>query len=136
MPTYTLPRTGDVPLRFEGESIANVSTRPDDPSRFARWYELSLYRTKGGTYIIAIGYRSHYGDRETDRAVLCATPDGIRDELQMFDPLADVSGFPPGPAYRDKQERMERLLRLDWETAIRDLFADAEVAGEFAEEIS
>jgi hypothetical protein len=133
MQTYTLSRTGDVPLKFEGDELAFITTRPDDPGRFARWYEAAIYRTRGGTFVLFIAYRTNRGEPSVERAILCDSPEAVRAELTRYDPLEHLAGFPPGEAYAEKQARLERTLRLDWQTAVRDLFEGIEE--EFSETI-
>jgi hypothetical protein len=136
MQTLTLPRTGDVPLQFEGEHLAGVSTQtgPGGQDR-NRWFEIDLYRTEAGTYVLAISYMTLWqGEHITSRTILCESTEEVRNELRLYNPLQDVNGYPPGDAYQQKQERLERMLRLDWANAIKELFA--ETGDEFVERIA
>lgn len=135
MTSYTLARTGDAPLTFEGEHLAGISIERISGRNRNRWHEIDLYRTRAGRYVLTIAYRTLWqGEHDTRRAIPCDTPGGVREELRAFDPLADVGGYPPGDAYRDKQERLERTIRLDWAEGVRELFAALDAA-EFAEVI-
>lgn len=49
MQTITWP--GDTAIQFEGECLGFGTSDPD--STKPRWTEISLYRTAGGTYLIA-----------------------------------------------------------------------------------
>jgi len=46
---------GDRTLQFEGELLAHATSRRDDSER---WVEFDLYRTKGGSYVVARTGRS------------------------------------------------------------------------------
>jgi hypothetical protein len=134
MPEIILSRTGDVPLKFEGDCIAEVSTRLARGQERNRWFEVALYRTRGAKYVLAIGYRTQWqGEHDVDSVIPCVNPEEVRQELQLFDPLRDVTGYPLGEAYAEKQARLERTLRLDWANAIRELFQD--LGPDFAETI-
>lgn len=134
MNTYTLQRTGDTPLRFRGERIAEASSRIVGGQERNRWFELALYRTVGGTYVAAIGFRSQWqGEHDEDRAAACETPAAVRDELTVRDPIPVGIGFPPGAAYAEKQARLLVALRHDYDALVTELFEG--VADEFAETI-
>jgi arylamine N-acetyltransferase len=134
MQTYTISRTGDVPLKFEGEHLTGVSTQQIGGKDRNRWYEMDLYRTRGGKYVLKIHYMTLWqGEQFTSHVILCDDPAGVRKALLEFDPMRDVSGYPPGEAYAEKQARLERTLMLDWAAGIRELFAGIET--EFSESI-
>ena len=63
METWTLKRDGDRSLTFEGVMLASASSRRGSASR---WFEVSLYRTAAGSYVVAGVGRSDV-DGETDR---------------------------------------------------------------------
>lgn len=52
MEIYTIERTDEQPLRFEGELIASVNSYRHDNN--IRWTELALYRTRGGRYACVV----------------------------------------------------------------------------------
>jgi arylamine N-acetyltransferase len=134
--TYTLSRTGDVPLKFEGEHLAGISTQqgPGGKDR-NRWYEVDLYRTRGGKYVLKVHFMTLWqGEQFVIHVILCDDTAGVRKALIDFDPTRDAAGYPPGEAYVEKQARLERGLRSEWAAGIRDLFEGLET--EFAEEIA
>lgn len=60
---YTLRRTGQAPLRFQGELLAEADGEYESGRDFNRWHELTVYRTRGGKYVLRIAYRSaHQGE--------------------------------------------------------------------------
>lgn len=134
MQRFTIPRTGDAPVVFEGEHLAEVSTRLAAGRERNRWFEVDLYRTQAGKYVLAIDFHTMWqGEHDTSRVVLCDSPADVRAELTLFNPLEDVGGYPPGDVYAEKQSRLERALFLDWQTAVEELFVGLEE--EFAEVI-
>lgn len=56
MATYRLTRAGAVDLVFEGECLADVSSR--DGSAQQRWSEVRIYRTASGRYVTGMTGRS------------------------------------------------------------------------------
>lgn len=85
---FTLPRTGDRDLSFQGDLLATSSSRRGNARR---WLELSLYRTTAGSYVVYGVGRTQVPD-EVDRtwAVIADSPgDAIhaleRDELRCAD---------------------------------------------------
>lgn len=63
METFTLKRDGDRSLVFEGELIGRGSSRRGDAPR---WFEVHIYRTAGGVFVIGGAGRSLLPG-ETDR---------------------------------------------------------------------
>jgi arylamine N-acetyltransferase len=134
MQTYTISRTGDVPLKFEGERLAGVSTQQISGKDRNRWYEVDLYRTRVGKYVLKVHYMTLWqGEQFSTHVILCNTTADVRKSLLDFDPMQDVSGYPPGEAYAEKQARLERTLKLDWAAGVRELFEGIET--EFSETI-
>jgi hypothetical protein len=136
MTTFTIPRTGQAPLRFTGELIAETSTRLIAGRERNRWFVLKLYRTGGGKFPLSVAFRTRWeGEHDTDRVVLCGSTADVRIDLSLFQPLGmSIIGYPAGEHYAERQARLEQTLRLDWETAVRDLLG--QVSEEFAEEIA
>ena len=86
METVTLERTGDVPLTFEGEVVSEGDTSFIRGQRQNRWYELTLYRTKGGKWVLATVYRSQWQQEHDARAAqVYATAQEVVDELRADD---------------------------------------------------
>lgn len=50
---FRLTRTGDKPLVFDGELLAEVSNGPEERSRDV-WHKIALYRTAGGKHFLEV----------------------------------------------------------------------------------
>lgn len=121
--TFTLSRTGDRLLRFEGEMIAEVSSRRADKPNDNRWHEIRLYRTRGGQYVLAITFRTRWQDeQERLYAIVCNSPDEVRNKLTDYTPVPDGIGYPDGPAYREKQARLMTNLTIRYKALVTELF--------------
>lgn len=71
MQTYTLKRDGDRSLVFDGELLGSGSSKRDDHSR---WFEVRIYRTVGGNYIVAgVGRSTVEGEIDRYWADTCTT---------------------------------------------------------------
>lgn len=120
---YTLERTGNLPLTFEGEELASASSHRHQGPGQNRWHELLLYRTKGGRYAIAVSFHSRWqGEDDRHFAAHADTPEAVRDALKVYPVPPPGVGYPPGEPYRAKQERLEADLRRRFDQAVSDLF--------------
>lgn len=127
MKTITLTRTGDRPLRFTGEEVAEATSRQDQGACQTRYYELALYRTDSDRYVLAIGYRSHWeGELPDDRAYIEDSIAGIVETLRSTTPELPLLALPPGEAYADKRAHIEQSVRRCYEQAVTELLADVE----------
>lgn len=135
MESFTLRRTGQPPLAFKGEPIAEVDGRYVGGQEQNRWHELALYRTEAGRYVLAIAYRTIWqGESDHHEAHHAESPSAVLERLRDFDPLEYLVGYPPGRAHEAKQERLRDSLQRRWETLISDLYEDLPV--EWAEEVA
>lgn len=136
MADITVLRTGDVPLVFAGEMLAEVSSRCFEGMGEARWHELAMHRTAGGTYVLAVSFHSQYRDEgPLYEAVVTNNPDDMRAEVPTLS-LCRVPvgiGFPPEPRYEAKQARMVTDLERRFDQAVTELFVA--LGPEFAERI-
>lgn len=116
--TFTLPRTGNRQLQFEGEELASADSSVRGGNDSTRHHELALYRTIGGKYVIAIGYRTRWqGEHNHDAAIVCDSPEEATETLRSTLPTEHLMGFPPGDHYAEKRARVERDLCLRFEKA-------------------
>jgi hypothetical protein len=121
--SFSLARTGDLPLAFEGECLAKATSKRTEGPGQNRWHDLTLYRTAGARYVLCVCYRSQWRDEDDLQWVRSAdTPAGVRDALRAYQPVPDGAGFPDGEAFRDKQARMENDLRRRFAVAVTELF--------------
>ena len=109
MTDYTLPRTGDSPLTFRGDLIAEADSQARQGPAETRWYELAVYRTAGGSYVVAVGFRSRWqGEQGRNTARVFATPAEVRAYLRDYDPCDPAlwAGIPPGVHAADRRNTM------------------------------
>jgi len=105
----TLPRTGDRPLAFTGELLAQEETKWWAGKESNRWHKLALYRTAGDRWVLAIGYRTQWeGEVDHDEVFVCATAEEAAECLRSTIPTEHLRGFPPGDQWAEKQSRLER----------------------------
>jgi hypothetical protein len=119
--SITLKRTGLRPLQFEGEQIAETTSRQTQGPCQNRWWDLELYRT-GERYVISVSYRTQWqGEHDTNTVMVLSTPAEVEEWLHEFPHLAGISGYPPG--HEARQSRLEQALRLCWQAAVTELLA-------------
>jgi hypothetical protein len=113
MTTYVLARSGDVDLEFDGEIIANESSRgegiTDNPMRSSnpnRWAEVRIYKLSSGKGWVTeyVGKSAYPGEVDRPRVTVCATPEEVREALKTgrsyltniaVDALADAADADP-----------------------------------------
>jgi|AACY02.16.fsa_nt_gi hypothetical protein len=108
MKKYTVIRTGEMPLQFEGELLWEETSkeRPED----SRWHELRLYRTENGKYVVEILSVSTYRhEGQTSSANVFDTLKAACREFLDFPPFCCFKGYPP---WSDRQEDQAKLE--DW----------------------
>lgn len=112
--TFTLKRDGDRSLVFDGARLGASSSRRGDADR---WFEVGIYLTVGGTYIVS-GVGRSVRDGETDRswAVTCPSPREVIVALTRYDE-DDVAYLT-----RTSRDALEQAARSD--DGIRDAFLD------------
>ncbi len=125
---YTLPRTGDAPLAFQGRFIARASSQ-QPPTKKGRselethWHELALYLTTAGTHVAAISYRSTWPGELDDH---CARVGTLTDCLRWFreyDPTGPVRGFPRphGPSFARRHAALLQQVEHGFDAALSAL---------------
>lgn len=129
MEIYTLPRTGDRPVRFTGEILAQVSTREHQGPCENRWWVLTLYRTGVGQYVAAIGYHTQWqGELGRYDAYRCEDAQAVTAALRGHDYLGQVSRLSAGYGEREISREQQRLRKLSrcWEAGITDILFEIE----------
>lgn len=106
MDTITLVRTGNRPLRFQGEMLSSCNTKAHSGPGDTRWWEMAIYRTQAGGYVVHIAYDSNW-QGETCRYDVypCADAAAVAAAFRDHDHLSAIHG------YYNAGERQERLLR-------------------------
>ena len=116
---FTLPRSGRSPFTFQGDIIAQESTRSPRGRQRSRWHEVTLHRSLSGKYILAIGYRSEWNtELDRDEVHVMASPLEVESVLSTYDPVAYVVGYPLTPEYEDRQERLLKDIRMRWDALV------------------
>lgn len=129
----TLPRSGQAPLVFVGEMLAESDGERVSGREQNRWHELAVYRTPGGKFVVRIAYRTRWqGELEHNAAEVCQQPREVATVLRDHNPTAAVVGYPTGSGYKDKQARLMADIRGRYEEQISEILASAP---EFAERI-
>lgn len=106
MTTITLTRTGNRPIRFDGEQIASASTKAGQGPAESRWWDLALYRTAAGAYVVQIVYDTLWqGDSSRSDVYSCPDAAAVVDAVRSHDHRRGIHG------YHNPGERQERLLR-------------------------
>lgn len=130
----TLRRTGKPALRLADYGLrAQASSRAQSGARQTRWHELELWsadtQLQGPEqrHALVVAYRTQWeGELGHDHAELILRRD-LAAALAAIDPLAHVTGYPPGEQFAERRARMERELRAGWEHAVSDLLEQAQV---------
>lgn len=123
----TLPRTGDTPLTFSGELVADSDGQYAAGQNKNRWHELAVYRTTGGKYVVAIKYRTIWqGELDHDFAAVASDPKEAATLLREYDPTTYVVGYPIGEAYAEKQDRLMRDLTMRYQSQVSEVLSPAE----------
>jgi hypothetical protein len=136
---YSLPRTGAPNLAFDGELLAQVVGDAYLPAgrRNPRWHDLSLYRTRGGKYVLFISLISDWERRdrtlepEHHVATVLDSEAAVRRALETHDPATGIEGFPPDSQFASRQEKLLDDVRARYGRCVSDLFG--QLGPEFSE---
>lgn len=132
-----LSRTGLPALRITEYGLcAQASSRAQQGVRGVRetrWHELDLWsadtQMQGPEqrHALAIRYCTQWqGELGHHHAALILRRD-LAQALADYDPLAHVTGYPPGEQFAERRARLLRELRAGWEHAVSDLLEQAKV---------
>lgn len=130
---FRLTRTGKPALVFAGELIAGATSfiPVNGGALQNRWHELAVYRTAGGKWVAAVGFRSCWqGEHDHDAAEIFARPDQLVSWLLRYSPRDHWLGYPAGAAYAERQARIEAEIRGGYERAVSALLAGLPEADE------
>ena len=134
MAEFKLRRSGRAPLKFNGELLAEASSRAEKKTnRKASWHEIRVYRTAGGKYVLQVEYNSDYR-QETPAwtAEVCDKASDVRSMLETYDPTLDVTGFPPEPSFASRQKTLLDETRRRFSAIVSEIL---EADDDFAERI-
>jgi len=130
---HTLPRSGQAPLTFTGQQLAESDGERQSGKEHNRWHELAVWRTTGGKYVVQIAYRTKWqGELDHDAAVIVDQAKDVISVLTGHDPVAHVGGYPIGAAYAERQSRLLADIRARYDSQVSAIL---ESAPEFAERV-
>lgn len=88
---FTLDRTGQRPLKFQGTRIGFGTTKHHDSTA---WSEVTLYKTAGGRYIADVVYATQaQSEPDVSEALSCASADELIAALAGEDGKLDRAAF-------------------------------------------
>lgn len=121
---YTLTRTGRAPLAFDGETLADASSKWTNGRENNRWHEVAVYRTVGGRYVVAVTYQTQWqGEQDYHWVVEASEPSEVSATLAEFgDQITEpVKGYPVGSAYAERQARLMSDLRQRYDSLVSEV---------------
>ena len=75
---FTLERDGDRPLRFTGTLLGSASSRTNSGPGQNRWWEVGLYATEGGAYVVqVVGVTCWQGEVDHHTVKTAAAPEEV-----------------------------------------------------------
>lgn len=102
---YTLPN-GPRVVSFSGTKLAEASSHQEGKPR---WFEVTLYLTDGGTYVVAgAGRTTVAGERDREWATVCDDAAGVVKRLMMHDESSGQRYLP-----RTSQQLLVDASRVD-----------------------
>lgn len=115
MDTITLLRSGDAPLKFAGDKIAEAGGRTSRSEN--RWHSVAVYRDRDTSqYIAHLRYQSQWdNEREYHAAAVCREPSEVASFFRGYDPL---SRFVGPPEDHPKRRLIEAEVRSQYEEAV------------------
>lgn len=123
MEKIKIMRTGNAPLAFQGELIAESSGRIAAGKEQNRWHDIAIYRTAGGRYVCAISYHTQW-EGELDHVEAGEVNlSELAEYLRSYDPTAQCQGFPDAPQYAERQARLLTWLRARYDHAVGEILA-------------
>ena len=129
MSEYSLPRSGNSPLAFDGELIAESDGQRQFGKEHNRYHEIAVYRTDGGKYVVAIRYHTHWqGEAHHDFAIAVDTASEAADEFRNHEPTSHVGGYPVADNYAEKQQRLLADIRARYDAQVSEILSGEEFA--------
>ena len=90
---FLAPRTGDKTIKGKGRLLAEIINEPQSNGKksdiFNRWFNLRLWETVGGKYVLSIAFRTNFIDKEVDHdfaGVFTTLPEALKFAEEVYDP--------------------------------------------------
>lgn len=144
--TYTLSRDGLRAVRFQGTLLAESSGKWHQQKDMNRWYDLMIYATDDGRFVVTWSYCSLWqGEQDHRRVEVASTLASVVTELEDFDPTQWVEGYKAKIArhgaheapqeYRSRQATLDRQIRERYAAQVRELCATLAETHDLVEEL-
>lgn len=117
MKTYTIPRTGDAPLKFAGRVISESGDQTNDATR---WHEITIYETDG-EFVAHVQFRTRWDNESDASSAFHGDPREVVAWLKSYDPL---SRFVGPPADHPKRKLIESQITQQYEQAVSAVLSD------------
>ena len=131
MSSFTLTRTGQAPLKFDGEIVAEASSHLSTGQEANRWHEVRVYRIDPLKHVVEVIYRTCWqGEQDYHWVLEAAAPSSVEMRLREIgcEIAKPVKGYPAGGHYAEKQARMLGDLQQRFEHLISEVLSGDEFA--------
>ncbi len=123
MEKYLIKRTGESPLSFEGNILAESNGRWAGGKEQNRWHDVTLYETETHKYVLSIEYHTLWqGELDHYYAQFADSVEELKDLVRYYSPEEFVQGFPPHPHYSEKQANLLNWIRRRFDAQIAEIF--------------
>lgn len=121
MKTYVLSITGQPALEIEGKHVASFSSQGFNGNEQTRWFDLDFYEDSEGL-VAHVQLESRWQGEIGNKSVIEAENHAdLLQQLQEYDPIQYLEGYPPGPHFAEKQQRLEDQMTRQWGYLIEEL---------------
>lgn len=115
---FEIEVTGELPLEFEGEEIYDNSSHYTNSQENNRWHQITIYKAQdkeGKYYVLNLKFKTLWqGEPEISEAWELNTIEEVAEELNSYDPIIHLRGYPDGEHFEAKQEKLKAKLTFDW----------------------
>lgn len=126
----TLERTGRQPLSFTGELVFHSHSRRPITGR-DRYHTVTVWQTAEGCFVCMVHYITEWQGEHSDRhGFKVPTASRLAEELEKYDPVKSVVGFPAIPKYAERQRQLMVGLRTRYEDLVSRLLSDPAICAE------
>lgn len=145
--TFTLSRDGQRAVRFQGTCLAEARGSWHRGKDQNRYYDLSVYATEDGRFVVAWAYYTRWqGEEDYHRVEVSRSLASVVTDLENFDPTVWVQGYKglianhphynkPGQKYYERQLALERGIRERYAAQVRELCMTLGVSHDLVENL-